>query len=172
MALGKTTAFRTRAFAIMLVIMAGSVTCGLASAQYWGDRSSGGWGRSGGWGGWGGWGDYPSERHYRRSPHRDFFSPFSGERRNRPAPAVDYSKAPAPRKLDKPPSQTVVVIGDSMADWLGKGLDENYAEQPEIGVERKTRATSGLLRCGATKYRYAKPKRLNDASASPKLAAS
>ena|SRR6516164_3762905 len=77
MTLGKTTAFRARAFAIMLVVMAGSVTCGPASAQYWGDRSSGGWGRSGGWGGWGGWGEgYPSERHYRRSPHRDFFLRF------------------------------------------------------------------------------------------------
>src|SRR5215469_4224637 len=42
MTLGKTTAFQTRAFAIMLVVMAGSVTCGPASAQYWGDRSSGG----------------------------------------------------------------------------------------------------------------------------------
>src|SRR6516162_1373729 len=164
MALGKTTAFRTHAFAIMLVIMAGSVTCGPASAQYWGDRSSGGWGRSGGWGGWGGWGEgYPSERHYRRPPHRDFFSPFSGERRNRPAPAVDYSKAPAPRKLDKPPSQTVVVIGDSMADWLGNGLDENYDEQPEIGVERKIRATSGLVRYDAKNETLDWPQAAQDA---------
>src|SRR6516164_6835727 len=164
MALGKTTAFRTRAFAIMLVIMAGSVTCGPASAQYWGDRSSGGWGRSGGWGGWGGWGEhYPSERHYRRSPHRDFFSPFSGERRNRPAPAVDYSKAPPPRKLETPPSQTVVVIGDSMADWLGNGLDENYAEQPEIGVERKIRATSGLVRYDAKNEALDWPQAAQDA---------
>src|SRR6516225_6020151 len=152
MTLGKTTAFQTRAFAIMLVVMAGSVTCGPASAQYyWGDRSSGGWG-GWGWGGRssGGWGDrYPSERHYRRSPHRDFLSPFSGERRNRPAPAVDYSKAPPPRKLETPPGQTVVVIGDSMADWLGYGLDENYAEQPEVGIERKIRAASGLVRYDA-----------------------
>jgi uncharacterized protein len=148
MGLGKTTSFQTHAFAIMLVVMAGSVTCGPASAQYWGDSSSGGWG-GWGWGGRssGGWGErYPSDRYYRRSPQRDFFSPFSGERRNRPAPAVDYSKAPPPRKLETPPSQTVVVIGDSMADWLGYGLDENYAEQPEIGVERKIRATSGLVR--------------------------
>src|SRR6516162_6776410 len=152
MTLGKTTAFQTRAFAIMLVVMAGSVTCGPASAQYyWGDRSSGGWG-GWGWGGRssGGWGDrYPSERYYRRSPHRDFLSPFSGERRNRPTPAVDNSKAPPPRKLDKPPSQTVVVIGDSIADWLGYGLDEKYADQPEIGVERKIHATSGLVRYDA-----------------------
>ena len=149
MALGKTTAFQTHAFAIMLVVMAGSVACGPASAQYWGDSSSGGWG-GWGWGGrssGGGWGEgYRSDRYYRRSPQRDFLSPFSSERRNRPAPAVDYSKAPPPRKMETPPRQTVVVIGDSMADWLGYGLDENYAEQPEIGVERKIRATSGLVR--------------------------
>src|SRR6516225_1577245 len=151
MTLGKTTAFWTHAFAIMLVMMAGAVTCGPASAQYWGDSSSGGWG-GWGWGGRssGGWGDrYRSDRYYRRSPHRDFSSPSSGERRNRQAPAVDYSKAPPSRKLETPPSQTVVVIGDSMADWLAYGLDENYAERPEIGVERKIRATSGLVRYDA-----------------------
>src|SRR6516165_4178845 len=169
MTLGKTTAFHTRAFAIMIVVMAGPVICGPASAQYWGDRSSGGWGRSGGWGGWGGWGEgYPSERHYRRSPHRDFFSPFSGERHNRPAPAVDYSKAPAPRKLETPPSQTVVVIGDSMADWLGYGLDENYAEQPEIGVERKIRATSGLVRYDAKNEALDWPQAATDALSNAK----
>ena len=138
MALGKTTAFHV---AVALVVMAGAVTCGPASAQYWGDSSSGGWG-GWGWGGRssGGWGD----RYYRRSPHRD-----SGERRNRQASAVDYSKAPPPRKLETPPSQIVLVIGDSMADWLGYGLDEDYADQPGIGVERKIRATSGLVRYDA-----------------------
>jgi hypothetical protein len=158
MALAKTTAFRTSALAIALVVMAGSVTCGPASAQfYWGDRGGlgdQGSGRSG-WdnrpsGGWGdrfpGWGDrYRSDRYYRRSPNRDF-SPFSGERHNRPTPAIDYSKAPPPRKLEAPPRRTVVVIGDSMADWLAYGLDEKYAEQAEIGIQRKIRATSGLVR--------------------------
>src|SRR5215469_7609079 len=161
MALEKMSEFRAHAFAIMLMVMAGSVTCGPASAQYWGDRSSGGWG---GWG-WGdrssgGWGD---RGYYRRSPHRDFRSPFSGERRNRPAPTVDYSKAPPPRKLDKPPSQTVVVIGDSMADWLGYGLDEKYADQPEIGVERKIRATSGLVRYDAKNEALDWPQAAQDA---------
>src|SRR6516162_2263942 len=139
MTLGKTTAFQTRAFAIMLVVMAGSVTCGPASAQYyWSDRSSGGWG-GWGWGGRssGGWGDrYPSDRHYRRSPRRDFLSPFAGERRNRPAPTVEYSKAPSPRKLEKPPSQTAVVPGAAIAGGLGYGFDESCAEHPETGVER------------------------------------
>jgi hypothetical protein len=51
--------------------------------------------------------------------------------------------------LETPPSQTIVVVGDSMADWLGYGLDENYAEQSEIGVERKIRTTSGLVRYDA-----------------------
>src|SRR5215467_6515079 len=170
MPLGKTSEPRTRAFAVALVVMACAATCGPASAQYWGDRSSGGWG-GWGWGGRssGGWGDrYPSDRYYRRSPHRDFLSPFSGERRNRPAPAVDYSKAPPPRKLETPPSQTVVVIGDSMADWLGYGLDENYAEQPEIGVERKIRATSGLVRYDAKNEALDWPQAATDALSNAK----
>jgi uncharacterized protein len=154
MAVLKTRAFGTRAFAIALLVVATSaVTCGSASAQYWGDRSSGGWGdrRSGDWG-WGdrrsgdwGWGD----RRSRRSPNRDFFSPFFGDRYERQAPAVDYSKAPAPRKIETPPTSTIVLIGDSMADWLGYGLDEKYADQPEIGIERKIRASSGLVRYDA-----------------------
>jgi hypothetical protein len=117
-----------------------------------GDQGSGGWGwgnrPSGGWGDRpsGGWGDrYPSERNYRRSPNGDFFYPFSGDRHIRPAPAADYSKAPPQRKLETPPSRKVVLIGDSMADWLGYGLDEKYADHPEIGFERKIRATSGLV---------------------------
>jgi hypothetical protein len=164
MALVKTSDFRTRAFSIVLLVLA--ATCGSASAQYWGDRSggwgwenrpSGGWGRdrpSGGWDyrfpGWGGGDRYRSDRYYRRPPYREISPPSSVERHNRPAPAADYSKAPPPRKLDKPPTRTVVVIGDSMADWLAYGLDEKYAEQPEIGVTRKIRATSGLVRYDAT----------------------
>ena len=167
MALVKTSGFRARAFAVALVVVAASATCGSVSAQfYWGDSPSGGGGdrRSGGWGwnnrgssGWGwdnrpsgGWGDrYPSDRNYRRPPYHDFFSPFSGDRHNRPAPAADYSKAPPPRKLETPPTSTVVVVGDSMADWLAYGLDEKYADRPEIGVTRKIRPTSGLVRYDA-----------------------
>src|SRR5262249_56592504 len=110
----------------------------------------------------------PCTRHYRRSPRRDFLSPFSGERRNRPAPTVDYSKAPLPRKLEKPPSQTVVVIGDSMADWLGYGLDEKYTDQPEIGVERKIRATSGLVRYDAKNEALDWPQAATDALSNAK----
>ncbi len=62
------------------------------------------------------------------------------------APVVDYSKAPPPRKLETPPTSTVVVVGNSMADWLGYGLDETYADQPDTGVVREIRATAGLIR--------------------------
>jgi uncharacterized protein len=103
-----------------------------AAAQYWGgDRY------------YGGYGGY----RYRQGPQRDFFFPFSGF--NRPPPVADSTKAPATRKLETPPATTVFVIGDSMADWLGYGLDELYADQPEIGVERRIRPASGLVRYDA-----------------------
>jgi hypothetical protein len=163
MASRKAIAFQTRAFVIALLVMAGSTTCGPVLAQFWGDRPSGGWGdrRSGGWG-WDDWGD----RH-RQRPGRDFF-PFFGERYDRPAPAVDNSKAPAPRKLETPPTSTVVVVGDSMADWLGYGLDELYADQPEVGVERKIRASSGLIRYDAKNETLNWPQAIKDAIANEK----
>ena len=163
MASRKALAFQTRAFVIALLVMAGSTTCGPVLAQFWGDRPSGGSGnhRSGGWG-WDDWGD----RH-RQRPGRDFF-PFFGERYDRPAPAVDNSKAPAPRKLETPPTSTVVVVGDSMADWLGYGLDELYSEQPETAVERKIRATSGLVRYDAKNETLDWPQAVKDVLANEK----
>jgi hypothetical protein len=44
-----------------------------------------------------------------------------------------------------------------MADWLSHGLDEKYADQPEIGVERKIRATSGLVRYDAKNEAWRAP---------------
>ena len=68
----------------------------------------------------------------------------------RPPPPVDYSKAPAPKKAD-PKAETVVttpimVLGDSMADWLAYGLELAYADSPEIGILRRHRTNSGLIR--------------------------
>jgi uncharacterized protein len=160
----KAMALQTRAFVIALLVMAGSTTCGPALAQFWGDRPSDGWRdhRSGGWG-WDDWGD----RH-RQKPGRGFFSPFFGDSYNRPAPAVDSAKAPPPRKLETPPTSTVVVVGDSMADWLGYGLDELYADQPEVGVERKIRASSGLIRYDAKNETLNWPQAIKDAIANEK----
>ena len=103
-----------------------------ASAQvyYWSDRPS-----------------YPGG-YYQQPQQRDFFSfPFFGGQRR--APVADYTKAPPPRKMETPPTSTIVVVGDSMADWLGYGLDEIYADQPDTGVVRDIRAYSGLIRYDA-----------------------
>ncbi len=129
-------ALQSRLLRIALAVGAGlagwAASFGTAAAQsyYWGDR-------------------YPSGRYYQQAPQRDYYFPFFGDRYNRPPPVVDSSKAPATRKLETPPTSTIVVIGDSMADWLAYGLDEIYADQPDVGFERKIRATSGLIRYDA-----------------------
>jgi hypothetical protein len=95
----------------------------------------------------GGWGD-------RRSSYRNnSFDPFWGDRRSfdqfyrRPQPQTYESiKPPAPRKVETSPSETVVVVGDSFGDWLGYGLEQVFAEKPEIGIVRKIKTDFGLAR--------------------------
>jgi hypothetical protein len=117
------------------IAVALSAFAGPSQAQFFGDRF---YGSDGGYGGY-----YGSPRYQR--PREDFSFPF-GERFMRPAPPpADYSKAPPPRKLENPPSTTIVVIGDSMADWLAYGLDETYSDQPDTGVVRKIKANAGLI---------------------------
>ena len=59
---------------------------------------------------------------------------------------VESSRAPAPRRPEGTPGVNVVVFGDSMADWLAYGLEEAFAETPEIGISRKPRPSTGLIR--------------------------
>ena len=74
-------------------------------------------------------------------------SSSSGARTRSPASApVDSRRAPAPRRPEGTPSVNVVVFGDSMADWLAYGLEEAFAETPEIGITRKPRPNTGLIR--------------------------
>lgn len=61
-------------------------------------------------------------------------------------PRADYSRPPAPDKRDTPAEQNVLVIGDAMADWLAYGLEDALAETPELGVIRKAKTVSGLIR--------------------------
>ena len=44
------------------------------------------------------------------------------------------------------PANTVLVLGNSMADWLAYGLEDALSDTPEIGVVRKHRTVSGLIR--------------------------
>jgi hypothetical protein len=74
----------------------------------------------------------------------DFFAPFQQQQPQ--APRQDFSRAPAPAKRDTIPERNVLVIGDGMADWLAYGLEDAYTEQPDMGVIRKHRTTSGLIK--------------------------
>ena len=40
----------------------------------------------------------------------------------------------------------MLVLGDAMADWLGYGLEDAYSEQPDMGVIRKHKTISGLIK--------------------------
>jgi uncharacterized protein len=85
----------------------------------------------------------------RQPPQQRQYRPWGGWQsapEQRPQPPVDASRAPPPRKPESAPAKTVVVMGDSMADWLGFGLEDAFAETPEIGVLRKYRTYSGLIR--------------------------
>lgn len=93
------------------------------------------------------------QRSYRPAPpQRGFFGgfPFFGG----PSPyqsqqPTESYKAPAAKKYETPPSSTVAVIGDGMADWLAYGLEEALSDTPDTGVVRYIRPTSGLVRYDA-----------------------
>ncbi|MEI9804111.1 MAG: DUF459 domain-containing protein [Pseudolabrys sp.] len=105
---------------------------------------------------------FDSRGPFRQRPQRSggFFDGFFGPS-NRPAyeggdserepqlsAPVDSSRAPSPRKPDKdqaPPTTSIVVLGDGMADWLAYGLEDAFGDAPEIGIIRKNKQRSGLL---------------------------
>jgi hypothetical protein len=59
---------------------------------------------------------------------------------------AEQMNAPAAKHPEAPPTIRILVLGDSMADWLAYGLEEALAETPEIGILRKHKAYSGLIR--------------------------
>src|SRR5882762_10883383 len=81
----------------------------------------------------------------------DMFEPFQQappqpRRQTLPPVHEDFSKAPPPEKRETVPERHILVLGDAMADWLAYGLEEAYSEQPDIGVIRKHKTVSGLIR--------------------------
>jgi uncharacterized protein len=74
----------------------------------------------------------------------NFFSPFP--RLGPSERPVDYSRAPPPHKYEtQPPGDSVLVLGDSMADWLAYGLEDALGDPPDLAVIRRNRALSGLI---------------------------
>ena len=111
-----------------------AAVCGLALMSVPVLAQFGGFG-GGGFGGGGG----------RGGSFDSFFNPYSAPRQmDRP---VDSTRAPSPKKLDvQPTGGSVLVLGDSMADWLAYGLEDALGDPPDLAVVRKNRATSGLIR--------------------------
>src|SRR2546430_11471722 len=75
----------------------------------------------------------------------DLFAPFQQQA---PKRIQDFSKAPPPEKRENAtvPERNVLVLGDGMADWLAYGLEDAYTEQPDMGVIRKHKTASGLIK--------------------------
>ena len=121
-----------------------------ANAQFWGDS----WGWSG-----------------RQQPRQQPYNPFGGSWGDRPGgfwgdrqrespryprqkervretereEPPDYSHAPlsSPRK---DATVKIVVMGDANADWLAYGLEDAFSENTDIGIVRRHRTESGLIR--------------------------
>jgi hypothetical protein len=73
----------------------------------------------------------------------DLFAPFQQQA---PKRIENFSKAPPPEKRETIPERNVLVLGDAMADWLAYGLEDAYVEQPDMGVIRRHKTVSGLIR--------------------------
>ena len=123
------------ALAVAIALLVGIV--GPASAQFFNfggpPRPPASVPRSGGFGGGGGWFG------------GDLFAPFQQQA---PKRVENFSRAPAPEKRDPSivPERNVLVLGDAMADWLAYGLEDAYFEQPDMGVIRKHKTVSGLIK--------------------------
>jgi hypothetical protein len=76
----------------------------------------------------------------------DLFAPFQQQTPRRAAPREDFSRAPPPEKRDNAAERNILVLGDAMADWLAYGLEDAYSEQPDMGVIRKHKTVSGLIK--------------------------
>jgi hypothetical protein len=75
----------------------------------------------------------------------DLFAPFQQQAPKRVV-REDFSRAPPPEKRETTPDRNILVLGDGMADWLAYGLEDAYADQPDIGVLRRHKTVSGLIR--------------------------
>ncbi len=76
-------------------------------------------------------------------------------RHDRPKPAAVVVRQEKP-KVD--PATHVVVFGDALAELTGQGLDDIFAEMPDVAVVRKARAESGLVRSDVVDW----PKAIQD----------
>lgn len=127
---------------IALVVVVATLVAAPASAQFFNfgfDRPAPARRGGGGGGGWFG-SDNPFFAPFQQPP------PRQQVQRQRSRPTENYTHAPPPEKRDTVPERNVLVLGDAMADWLAYGLEDALSETPEMGVIRKHKTISGLIR--------------------------
>lgn len=88
----------------------------------------------------------PTIRHPRASPAPRYAAPSYparrvGGRRSRSEVAQDE-----PIKAKTNPSTAILVIGDALAERLAQGIDQEFADNPDVQVVRKTKSVSSLTR--------------------------
>jgi uncharacterized protein len=96
------------------------------------------------------YGSFGGDRQWGYGGYRQRERPSSPRQRERPREVEkeqppDYSHAP-PATPREDATVKVVVMGDANADWLAYGLEDAFSEKPEIGIVRKHRTDSGLIR--------------------------
>jgi hypothetical protein len=94
-------------------------------------------------------GPFEQRQPYYQGGGRDYYQQQPHVTHPQQPSEASSSRAPAPKKADKdapPPTTSIVVMGDAMADWLAYGLEDAFADAPEIGIVRKNKLNSGLLR--------------------------
>jgi uncharacterized protein len=67
-------------------------------------------------------------------------------RRAAPSPSPDVAVLPDPEKVVVPVTTFIHVAGDSLAELLAQGLKEHLVDKPEIGIVRRARSSSGIVR--------------------------
>jgi hypothetical protein len=88
-----------------------------------------------------------------------------------PRQVQQYDPTRPPPPMARPgvtPSVHVAVYGDQLAEWLASGLEDAFAETPEIGIMRKARPVTGLIRIETRYESYDWPQQAKDMLAADK----
>ena len=114
--------------------------------------------------------DFPQQQ--QQQQQQPFGSPFGTPDQPAAQPRqTQYDPTRPPPPMARPgvtPSVHVAVYGDQLAEWLASGLEDAFAEAPEIGIQRKARPVTGLIRIETRYESYDWPQQAKDMLAADK----
>ena len=67
-------------------------------------------------------------------------------RRRRPSPPPAMAQPPKPAVPKAEPTTRVAIFGDSLANYLGKGIDDAFSDNADVAVLDRSKGDSGLVR--------------------------